>query len=387
VRFTREVSGNAELQVVGRGAREEIDIFPGQPCDNKLAGNVVDLCPVGALCSKDFLYKQRVWWLKTENSVCPNCSTGCSIHVDQNNDRVYRLRPRRNPLAQGHFMCDEGRFGWKYLQNESRLTVPEQRQNGTVVSRDWDAIIRALREALVAASRNKKKGIAAVLSPWMTLEEAYLLTGLLKSLTSRVTFALGPVRVIGQDDKYPKDVRGKAIEPVKFTIRAEKCPNRRGVSVILDHHVGNVASMGDLFGRASAGDFAAMYLVGGDPEGWFKDSQAAALENVETVVVQDIFASAASERATFVLPGGSFAERDGTFVNHAELAQEIHRSIRSPGEARPDGRILWDLAGRRGLFHVAALRKEMAEKIKGLEPLSAGKLGEYGVRLLGATIN
>ncbi|HET6422121.1 MAG TPA: 2Fe-2S iron-sulfur cluster-binding protein, partial [Planctomycetaceae bacterium] len=102
VRFTREYSGTGELQVINRGSHEEIDIFPGQPCNNKLAGNVVDLCPVGALCSKDFLYEQRVWWLKGRDSVCPNCSTGCSIRVDQNNDVLYRLKPRYNPQAQGH---------------------------------------------------------------------------------------------------------------------------------------------------------------------------------------------------------------------------------------------------------------------------------------------
>ena len=116
VRFTREISGTAELQVINRGDHSEIDIFPGEPLNNKLAGNVVDLCPVGALCSKDFLYKQRVWFLKTQKSVCPDCSTGCSIFVDQNKDIVYRLRPRENPQAQGHFMCDEGRFGYPLRQ-------------------------------------------------------------------------------------------------------------------------------------------------------------------------------------------------------------------------------------------------------------------------------
>ncbi len=381
VRFTREVSGTAELQVIGRGARAEIDIFPGQPCDNKLAGNVVDLCPVGALCSKDFLYKQRVWWLKTEASVCPNCSTGCSINVDQNDDHVYRLRPRANPQAQGHFMCDEGRFGWKYMHSESRLVLPEQRREGRVVSRDWDVILPAVREALVAAGRDKKKGIAAVLSPWMTLEEAYLLVSYLKSLSSNVSFALGSMHMVGEDDKYPKDVHGRPMEPVRFTIRAEKCPNRRGVEAVLRHFAGSVVPMGDVLGRASAGDFAAIFLIGGDPEGWITEAQAAALERVETVVVQDILPSPAGARATFQLPGGSFAERDGTFVNHAGLAQEIHRAIRSPGEAKPDGRILWDLAGRRGLFNPALLRKEMSALIKGFGPLGVEKLGEYGVRL------
>jgi NADH-quinone oxidoreductase subunit G len=98
VRFTREFSGTAELTVTSRGHHSEIDVFPGRPLENKLAGNVVDLCPVGALGSKDFLYTQRVWYLKETDGVCPLCSTGCSVHVDANKDIVYRLRPRRGTL-------------------------------------------------------------------------------------------------------------------------------------------------------------------------------------------------------------------------------------------------------------------------------------------------
>jgi NADH-quinone oxidoreductase subunit G len=381
VRFTREISGTAELQVVGRGSHEEIDIFPGRPCNNKLAGNVVDLCPVGALCSKDFLYKQRVWWLKSADSVCPNCSTGCSIHVDQNDDKVYRLRPRTNPQAQGDFMCDEGRFGWKYMQAEERLMYPLQRDRaGQVLSQEWETILPALQDALETAARDGGK-LAAVLSPWMTLEEAYLLAGYLKSLCGDVTLALGPIRSVGEDDTYPKDFRGQPVEPVTFTIRAEKCPNRRGVELILDHFAGATSTLEELLGGAKNGEFAAVYLVGGDLAGWITDPQAAALEKPATVVVQDIFPSPATGRATFVLPGGSFAERDGAFVNHAGLAQEIHRSIRGPGEAWPDGRILWELAGRRGLFNAPQLRREMAAAIPALSALDAGSLGPQGVRL------
>src|SRR3981081_2862801 len=124
VRFTREISGTAELQVINRGNHSEIDIFPGEPLNNKLASNVVDLCPVGALCSKDFLYKQRVWFLKEQKSVCADCSTGCSIFVDHNKDIVYRLRPRENPEAQGYFMCDEGRYGFHYANSEQRILRP-----------------------------------------------------------------------------------------------------------------------------------------------------------------------------------------------------------------------------------------------------------------------
>src|SRR5580698_8884824 len=124
VRFTREISGTAELQIINRGHHAEIDVFPGEPLDNKLAGNVVDLCPVGALGSKDFLYKQRVWYLKTDDSVCAGCSTGCSLHVDTNKDVLFRLRPRENAQAQGYFICDEGRFGYHYVNSKERIDRP-----------------------------------------------------------------------------------------------------------------------------------------------------------------------------------------------------------------------------------------------------------------------
>src|SRR6185503_9618718 len=120
-----------------------------------------------------------------------------------------------------------------------------------------------------------------------------------------------------------------------------------------------------------------LYLVGGDPAGgWINHEQATALDRVPLVIVQDILPSPASERATFLLSVGSVAERDGTFVNHAGLAQEIHRSIRGPEGTHPDPRILWELAGRTGLFNGPALRREMAKKIPELSALAVGALGE-----------
>lgn len=371
VRFTREISGTGELQVINRGSHEEIDIFPGMPVNNKLAGNVVDLCPVGALCSKDFLYKQRVWWLKSADSVCPDCSTGCSIRVDQNNETVYRLKPRENPQAQGHFMCDDGRFGWKYIHSDSRLKQPEVSQGDRRTAVNWDTALNATRSALQNAAKSNPKAVAAVLSPWMTVEEAYLLAKYLKSLSPDVRLALGPVRVEGQDDHYPKDVRGHEKSNVKFTIRAEKCPNRRGVELVLQHFQGSIINIGDILGDAIEGRIDTLYFVGGDPCGGLDESHAASLAKVKTLIVQDILPSPASSRAHIVLAGGSFAERDGTFVNHAGLAQTIHRSIRSPEDARPDGRILWELSNRKGLFNGNVLRKEIGEAVKSLAALVA----------------
>jgi NADH-quinone oxidoreductase subunit G len=380
VRFTREVSGSAELQVVSRGSHEEIDIFPGHPVNNPLAGNVVDLCPVGALCSKDFLYQQRVWWLKSQSSVCPGCSTGCSITVDQNEERVYRLHPRTNEKAQGYFMCDEGRFGWKYTHSDQRLTSPEARTNGHVTSSEFDSVLASVRTALKKAAQGKGK-VAAVLSPWMTVEEAYLLAGFLKSLSGEVTLAMGPVRIEGKDDQFPKDVKGNVVEPVKFTIRAEKAPNRAGVEAVLSHFAGEVMPFEELLRLSSTGKFSAVYLVGGDPEGWISEIQAEAFSKIETVIVQDILSSPVLKHATHVLPSGTFVEREGVFVNHKGLAQMIRRSVRGPDGTRPDGRLLWELAERSGLIQTDTLRSEIASAIPALAVISNAELKVNGVLL------
>jgi NADH-quinone oxidoreductase subunit G len=385
VRFTREVSGSAELQVVSRGSHEEIDIFPGHPVNNPLAGNVVDLCPVGALCSKDFLYQQRVWWLKSQSSVCPGCSTGCSVTVDQNEERVYRLHPRTNEKAQGHFMCDEGRFGWKYTHSHQRLTSPEARTNGHVTSSDFESVLASVRSALKKAAQGKGK-VAAVLSPWMTVEEAYLLAGFLKSLSGAVTLAMGPVRIEGKDDQFPKDIKGNVVEPVKFTIRAEKAPNRAGVEAVLGHFAGDVMPFEELLRLSSAGQFSAVYLVGGDPEGWISEIQAEAFSKIETVIVQDILPSPVLKHATHVLPSGTFVEREGVFVNHKGLAQMIRRSVRGPDGTRPDGRLLWELAERSGLIQTDALRSEIATAIPALAAINNPELKVNGVLLEEAVV-
>lgn len=381
VRFTREISGTAEMQVISRGTHEEIDIFPGEPCNNKLAGNVVDLCPVGALCSKDFLYEQRVWWLNSKNSVCPDCSTGCSIRVDQNKDVLYRLKPRENPQAQGSFMCDDGRFGWKYIHSDKRLGKPIQRSNGQVVSRDWDVVLPAVRNALHDAALRSPGKIAVVISPWATVEEAFLLGAHAKSLSPSIKLAMGPVRVVGQDDLYPKDVHGQPAAKTKFTIHAEKCPNRRGVEEVLKQLQGSVIEYADVIGQVSRGEIETLYVLGGDPHGWASDADVAAFDKLKLLVVQDLLESAASNKAQFVLAGGAWAEKEGTFVNHAGLAQAIHRALRGPDEARPDGRILMELSQRTGMFHAPTLRKEIAKSVPALAALAAGDLGEFGVRL------
>jgi NADH-quinone oxidoreductase subunit G len=172
---------------------------------------------------------------------------------------------------------------------------------------------------------------------------------------------------------------------VKFTIRAEKCPNRRGVEEVLRHFQGDVVRFDDVLRDADAGKVRALYLAAGYPprgDGWITEEQARPLEKVPLLVVQDLFATPASDRAKYVVPAVSFAEKDGTFVNHAGLAQALHWGAAPPGECRADGQVFLDLLGRRGLAHAPTLRKELAGEVPYFAPLASGEIGEYGVKLV-----
>ena len=143
-RFTDKITGTHELGIIGRGDHARVSTMPGRKLDNPYAMNVVDLCPVGALTSKDFRFAQRVWFLQTVNSVCHGCAKGCNIFIDHNkikyqDDVIYRFRPRRNDDVNGFFMCDEGRFSYKELQ--------ENRQESTLLNGEKITEDEAIQEA------------------------------------------------------------------------------------------------------------------------------------------------------------------------------------------------------------------------------------------------
>ena len=360
VRFTREISGTSELQVVGRGSHEEIDVFPGRPLENKLAGNVVDLCPVGALGSKDFLYKQRVWYLKTTDGVCNRCATGCSVYVDTNKDIVYRLRARYNPKAQGHFMCDEGRYGYHHANAAERFVRPVVKVEGRFKPATWNVVLQHLKQEFADAAKSNARGVVAVLSPFLTVEEAYLLGSYFKSLSPDTRLVLGPVPVVGEDDRYPKNARGESIEPVKFTIRAEKAPNRIGVEEVLKALQGEVIPFAQVAGES----LGAVWFAGGYPDPSQVDSLVPTNWKAPALLVaQDILPTMVTASAKYILPATTAFEKDGTFVNHAGYAQSFARAVRPPVEVRSELQLAYDLLGRKGLVQAKAIRKELAAAV------------------------
>jgi len=373
VRFTREISGTAELTITGRGHHEEIDVFPGRPLENKLSGNVVDLCPVGALASKDFLYSQRVWYLKETDGVCSLCSTGCSAHIDSNKDLVYRLRGRENPDSQGYYLCDDGRYGYHFANSADRIVRPTMKTETTPKPVVWHDVLPKLKTAFSSAARANPAGVVAVLSPFLTVEEAFLFASYFKGLSKETRLVLGSVPVVGTDDTYPKDVRGNPVQPVKFTIRAEKCPNRLGVEAVLKHFQGEVIPIAN----AAPGDV--VFYLGGYPN---KDAHAAGEAGKPSfLVVQDLFPSALTEAAAIVLPATSSFEKEGTFLNHAGLAQTFPRAVRPPQEVRSELQLAFDLLGRKGLVQASAIRKELAAVIPAFAALAIEKPARNGAKL------
>jgi len=371
VRFAREVSGTSELMVINRGAHEEIDVFRDEngeiqfPLDNKLSGNVVDLCPVGALGDKDFLYKQRVWFMKSHDNVCAGCSTGCSIKVEENQDRVYRLKPRDNPHVNQYWMCDEGRYGFGHVHDPARQTQPRKRDGKKYVNIEWPQLVPELDARLRKAGR-----LAAVVSPHLTVEEAYLLGTYIRSLDPQAVLAVGHIPTEGADEKFPTG----------FTIRAEKCPNRKGVEAVVSKLCGSVANWGDFLGQVESDSFAAVWLTGGYKTPWNDADVAAKFSGANLLVVQDCFASPLWEQADYQLPGATFAEREGSYTNATDRLQSFSWAIRPPAGVMVEGRLYWQLLGKPGMYRASDVLADIAREMTYFSAATAG-VPEVGVDL------
>jgi NADH-quinone oxidoreductase subunit G len=336
---------------------------------------------VGALCSRDFLYKQRVWFLQSRRSICAACSTGCAIHVDSNRGAVYRLRPRYNPNVNHWWMCDDGRRSYKHLASSERLTTPRRRSGAALNDARWPEVISALRNDLAEmVRRHGGRSTVALLSPMLTCEEAYLLARFLKSLSPDVRLALGRVPTVGEDDHYPKARDGSSTAR-KFTIHGEKCPNRRGVQAILEGIERQVMPFDAVLEELRSGAIQAVFLTGGYPAPWLEPEEIEALSRQELMVLVDILESTASEHADYVLPGAAWAEKEGSYVNHAGVLQTTERAVRPPAQARAEGHILWELAQRDRLYNARDVLGELAADLPTFAACAGGNVAEYGARV------
>jgi NADH-quinone oxidoreductase subunit G len=211
VRFMREVAKQPQLGVAERGNESFIATFPGQPLDSKYAGNVVDICPVGALTSADFRFRGRVWFMSSARSICTGCARGCNTFLDYLNDTTYRYRPRENEAVNQEWMCDDGRTSFKYVNAPRVLVAREGRgATGQVAAR----AVATARAAQALAAAGKAGTLGVLLSPVASLEDLLAACKVAKEgLGATAVYAGG--RADGWQDDFLK--------------RADQNPNRKGL--------------------------------------------------------------------------------------------------------------------------------------------------------------
>ncbi len=347
VRFTREVTGTGELMIAGRGNKSEIDVFPGRALDNPLSGNVVDLCPVGALLDKDFLFAQRVWFLKSTPSIDPLTASGDNIWIEHNEGKVYRIKPRINLEVNRWWITDEVRYGWKFVHAEDRLRSPMRRQFGMLVESDYTRAYADAVQGLNAAVEGGGR-IALVVSPMLPCEEAFALAMMARTIDPGAILAVGPVPRRGEDQSFPPD----APQDKAFRVYAEKAPNARGVRRVLREvagESGRVLAYEELLGLLGGeDDVRALILTGNYPEVWADDALMGQVDRARRgpqrfVVLIDTLSTPLVDEADVVLPGATFAEKAGTFENARGMIQAFEAAIPVIELAKPEGQIASDL--------------------------------------------
>jgi NADH-quinone oxidoreductase subunit G len=185
VRFGQEVAGSMELGMSHRGEHAEIETFLGENIDSELSGNMIDICPVGALTSKPFRYSARTWELSRRKSVSPHDSTGANLIVQVKSNQVLRVVPLENEAVNECWIADRDRFSYEALNSEDRLKTPMLKQGGQWKEVDWQTALEYVANGLKQIKADTgASAIGALLSPHSTLEELYLATQLVRGLGS-----------------------------------------------------------------------------------------------------------------------------------------------------------------------------------------------------------
>jgi len=361
VRFCDEVAKVSQLDIVNRGEHSEITTFPGKQLDNPYAGNTVDICPVGALTSRDFRFKTRVWMLQSERSVCPECSRGCNVRVDTFENVVRRVKPAHNPEVNKYWMSDAGRLAYRnYLEGrmEGPTLIEGGRRFATATQRALDAAARALSGA--------RSGIAVVLTPWLTNEDAFVYA---KLLAANGPLSGAAVYVGGRSQGFEDDI----------LLRADKNPNSLGLATILaakgikPHALSQFKGVG-----------LDTVLVLGDQHEVGPEVMEA-LAGVPNRIVVGAFKNAFWDFATVFLPGRIHWEKDGSFTNFQGQVQRIRRAQTAAATCKSEGwyglKLGLSLGLSQDLATPRAIFQALASEVPDFFGMDLETLGDHGVRL------
>jgi len=352
IRFTSEISGTGELGFFKRGASTEVGVFPGTPLDNWMSACVTDVCPTGALTTREFRFESRVWNLESAESVCNGCDVGCNIFIGYRQGQIFRYRPRVNPEVNDHWLCDFGRFSYERYDTD-RVVVPKVRTEDDYLGiSTWTEALEAIGNAVRGAAR-----IGAIFSANMTNEEAWLAKELF-------------VERMGASAGVMVDV----IEPIKMKSRTEwllgtqGAPNYRGVAPTLgntpasDNQQPTTDNFIDKLMTTGADNFDVLFITDAAFSERAKDPAVVAnLRKARFLVVMSWDANhPLNDVADVLLPSTIHAEKEGTFTNLQGTVQRIHQAYPPKGQAVSDlelyrriGAMLYaDAAAFRGFEHI-----------------------------------
>ena len=359
IRFCEEVTGTGELAMFLRGVREEIGVFPGRPLDNPYSGNVVDLCPVGALTLKEFRFRSRVWFLQNVPSVCPGCARGCSIDIGEFRNQVYRITPRENHAVNRWWICDTGRLWGERLREAAGRRLSGPRTVSDPGPDPWRAALADAARILGEATRSGR--VAVLASPRASVEETWLLARL-----ARGVLGDAPVHLAQHEQGEDDDL----------LIRRDRAPNARGARAVLEAICGTPRPVADLQRALEDGGIDVLFAVGPGLVGPVDDEPALlspdALARARDVIVLDAWASPLSDAATVLLPAAAWGETSGTYVNFAGRVQWAERAMIPAADCRPLVMLLGDLLAHLSLEPAPPSPEAITERVVADVPEFAG---------------
>jgi NADH-quinone oxidoreductase subunit G len=356
IRFTRDIAHDDALGIINRGSYNTISTYPGKPFDNNYTLNTVDICPVGALTSKDFRFQMRVWFLKEARSLCTSCATGCNVIIGSREEKIYRYTPRENDAVNGPWMCDAGRLNYKWIGRADRLKdVLVRGQKST-----WTAALNEISDKLKKAPTGS---VAIVASARQTNEELWLIS----KLKSKLGAVSDSVPRVGEADK--------------LLVNADKNPNTNGARLtgICFTEVGT--NLPQIANGISSGKIKTLVVFGEDVTKHGVGAEL--LGKLETLIVSDILPNATTKLAHYLLPGCAHAEKRGSFTNGKGRVQKFMKAVEPPGDARAEWEFLQELVhhvtSQNGSATIEGLFNQMAREVSAFNGLTWQALGDTGV--------
>ena len=344
IRFCDEVTKTSELGMLNRGDQSVIAVSPGKELNNPLSGNVVDLCPVGALTHRQWRFNTRIWFTNQTESICPGGSTGCNVKVAERDGEVVQVKARRNDAVNKEWLCDEGRYGFGRFLPKSRVSQVQSNVGGA--SRD-----AALSDVL-AALKGQLKTLTVVASPDLLVEEYYILRQLLlkSSSVGRVvisyrTRSLTPVEEILVSPDYASNFRGAQISGLV------------GEQPDVEYN--------EVLGKIRRKEIEHVLLLG-DRAIDERDRDAALLEGLKSakvsVGVLTDADSALARHVSFVVPGRSILEKSGLLLNRSMRLQYSQNVVPIRDGTIPEWRFLAQLGEAAGIATIPGDSKVLSDR-------------------------